>query len=1025
MTSTSPSLSSLLQGDTLAGIPEAARAALTVELARRNPGPLLCLTATLAEAERLADDCAALLPPPKALQHPDEQRQEPYARLFPEIEISVFDEGATDPDRLAVLGDLKTGQPLICVAPLLAFLQPVAPPAKLRRRILQAGQELSRDELAEQLEDWDYRRVTRVEKAGQYVVHGQVIDVFPATGLPKRVEFRDGKIHSLRAFAVDTQRSVAEIGAFALLSVREPRREARLLDYFPADAPVLLFGEDELRERLERMASAAAAGYKFSTYEKVEILHNEQPDDWGELLGLVHGHPLTWINRAGEAGFGEAPWFGNLPDFLNWAADHGQAQVDVYSLRSDRVEAALKRRGLTHIQVHEGALTEGYSWNGTTVLTDRELYGIVSRARYAGAELDSDGGPQVREGDLVVHRERGIGIFVGLVPTELVGQRRDLLKLEFAEGDHLLVPPHQMGLLTPYRGSEEKEPSLTKLDSTLWRKHLSQARVAIAGLGGDLQAHRAEREARRAPAVPKDDQAQEDMEAAFPFDETPSQLSASEAIKKDLEQTRAMDRLLCGDVGYGKTEVAMRAAFKAARKGQVAVLVPTTVLAQQHYEGFKARLEPWGVRVEGLWSGADDPDTTLEGLASGKVQVVVGTHSLLTESVRFRNLVLLVVDEEQQFGVAHKERLRELARTTHLLSMSATPIPRTLQLSLSGVRDISLLDAPPELRRPVRTYLLADEPRLWTAALGRELEREGQAFVLHNKVAELPKLAAKIQKLLPSARIAVAHGQMANGALEETLRAFGNRESDILVCSTIIEAGVNFPNVNTMVIKDAHLFGLAQLYQIRGRVGRAGRQAYCYLFTPKQEKLTDKARQRLDTIQQLTQLGSGFQIAMRDLEIRGAGDLLGGKQSGHIGKLGYKLYAQLLQESLRPEQSGTVGSASLELPVEAYLPTDFVADTSTRLDIYQRLAEVSSLASIEALRQEWTDRYGLLPAPVEALLTLAELSRLASAKGVRRIRCEEKFGERSLLLDDRAVSAPARAPGALLELVRKELGAAT
>lgn len=973
------------------GVSPAARSLVLAALARRQKGPVLCLTSSSSETERLVDDLSELLP-----------AEGPVVRQFPESDMSVFDQGESDPDRLRVLHELIHHRPLLVVASLLAFLQPVPAPKRLRRRILKAGDELDSDKLVETLLAWEYRQTDLVRAPGDLARRACILDLYPSNGTPLRLEIRDGELVSMRTFSPETQRSEADRESFEVLPMVEPEGQEALIDYFDDGAPVVLVEPEEIKARLGEMAAAAGSGWKFSAYKDVEILSDEQPDDWKQLTEMLSARRRVDLHAAsGPAAlpFEPVPSFETLAEFANWARSRrDDGPLTIVTQHPRRLASILERRGVTGFGVVDGTLSCGCRLAGAfDLITDRELFGTTTRHRHLAQPGDGHWEQDLHEGDLVVHSERGIGRFLGLVPVEMEGSKRDLIKLEYANEQTLLVPPEQIDSLHEYRAGDNDEPALSRLDTEAWQKTLARTRASIQATVEELKKQRARRRRRKATPVGADTAVQEELEAAFPYDETPAQLAAIAEIKADLERSTAMDRLLCGDVGYGKTEVAIRAAFKAVQGGfQVALLAPTTVLAQQHQESFRARMEPLGVRVHGLWSGVDEADVCVAGLADGSARLVVGTHSLLSDGISFENLGLLIVDEEQSFGVAHKERLRKLSNGVHVLSMSATPIPRTMQLALSGVRDISLLDAAPEARRPIRTYLLVEQKKLIAAALMRELERGGQAFVLHNRVEELPRLADSVGKLVEGARVAVAHGQMESGALETVLAEFEERQHDILVCSTIIEAGVDFPNVNTIVIKDAHRFGLAQLYQIRGRVGRAGRQAYCYLMVPGSEELNDKARLRLQTISGMTGLGSGYAIALRDLQIRGAGDLLGGEQSGEIARVGYSLYAELLDAALKEQQHATPGPerVGVDLPLDAHVPPDYIPPISLRIALYRQLAQLEELAQVDTLAESLRDRFGPPPTPVRNLLDVARVRLWARQRGISSIEIGEKFGER-------------------------------
>ena len=666
-----------------------------------------------------------------------------------------------------------------------------------------------------------------------------------------------------------------------------------------------------------------------------------------------------------------------------------------------------------------------------SLVTDHEIYGSTRRPRYetheaAPAELE------FTRGDLIIHEERGIGRFLGMEALAMEGSTRDLLRFEYAGEQTLSVPPEQLKKIAPFKGLEGEEPALSRLHTEAWQNCVSKALESILKTAKSLKKTAGAKNKRKAPALQADPDEVEEFAAAFPYEETPSQKKAIAEVSKDLHREIAMERLLCGDVGFGKTEVAMRAFFQALSSGrQAALLAPTTVLARQHFDDFFHRMRPFGIKVAGLWGDCENENEIVSGLADGTILAVVGTHRLLSKDVEFHNLGLLVVDEEQSFGVAHKEKIAELSDGVHQLSLTATPIPRTTQLALSGVRDISLLDAPPMARRPVKTYLLEEGDRFIAAALMRELERDGQAFLLHNRVDELPSVAAKVEKLVPGARVAQAHGQMDDEDLARTIDDFLKGRYDVLVCTTIIESGIDFPNVNSIVIKDAQRFGLSQLYQIRGRVGRSHQQAYCYLMVPPGEELSERARRRLDAIHRRQGLGGGYQVALDDLEIRGAGDLLGEEQSGHIGKLGYTFYSELLQQALSNQDASTESAPEFAYhpPLDAHIPESYISPDSVRVSVYRRLAQCKNAEEVEELTAELDERFGTVPQSVTNLFHLHLLSLSAVQKGMTSIEERKSFGEREVvcLAGEEVVLTLKKAPkgAGLLDLVRSEIQGTT
>jgi len=598
---------------------------------------------------------------------------------------------------------------------------------------------------------------------------------------------------------------------------------------------------------------------------------------------------------------------------------------------------------------------------------------------------------ELRPGDLVVHIHHGIGRYRGIVRKVVDGVPRDYLHLEYAEGDALYVPTDQIHLVQRYVGVEGHEPKIHRLGAADWEREKRRVREATQQIARELLELYARREVARGHAFSPDTPWQREMEAAFEYEETPDQWKAIEDVKRDMESPRPMDRLVAGDVGYGKTEVAVRAAFKAVMDGkQVAVLAPTTLLAQQHYHVFTSRFRPYPIRVE-LLSRFRTPKEirgVLEALASGEVDVVIGTHRLLQKDVRFRDLGLVIIDEEQRFGVLHKERLKQLRTTVDVLTLTATPIPRTLHMSLVGLRDLSVMETPPDARQPIRTTVAEWSEELVREAIRRELGRGGQVYVVHNRVETIERAARRIQTLVPEARVGIAHGQMPEGRLEQVMLDFLGGRYDVLVCTTIVEIGLDLPNVNTILVEDAHTLGLAQLYQLRGRVGRSDRQAYAYFLYPRGVRLTPEAEERLAAMREFTELGSGLRLAMRDLEIRGAGNLLGPEQHGHLAAVGFELYTRLLEEAirrLRGEFVEELPDPVIELRIPAYIPAEYVSEEAQRLGIYRRLATLRSAEEAQVLREELVDRYGALPQPVVNLLEIATLREEARALGVASI----------------------------------------
>jgi transcription-repair coupling factor (superfamily II helicase) len=594
-------------------------------------------------------------------------------------------------------------------------------------------------------------------------------------------------------------------------------------------------------------------------------------------------------------------------------------------------------------------------------------------------------------GDYVVHVAHGIAKFTGMHTINRDGQNEEYLTLRFADNAALHVPASRINLVQKYIGGFSGHPHLSKLGSGAWERQKARVSEAVMDMASELIEIQSRRNAQPGVAYPPDTEWQKEFEAEFPYDPTPDQLTCAEEVKQDMRKPRPMDRLLCGDVGYGKTELAMRGAFKAVEYGkQVAVLVPTTVLAEQHYRSFRERMASYPFRIESIsrWKTSKQQRETVRALASGEIDIIIGTHRLLSKDVKFSDLGLVVVDEEQRFGVTHKERLKQLRATVDVLTMSATPIPRTLHMSMLGIRDISSLTTAPQDRRSIVTEVMShDEPRIKMAIL-RELNRDGQVYFVHNRVHNILEIAERIQALVPEARVLVGHGQMKEGELEDVMLRFVRHEADILVCTTIIESGLDIPNVNTIFINQADRFGLSELHQLRGRVGRYKHRAYCYLILPPDRPVTPIAAKRLKAIEEYSHLGSGFKIAMRDLELRGAGNILGAEQSGHIATVGYEMYCQLLEEAVRQlkhEKKPVTPDAHVDIGISAFIPRTFIAADRQRMDIYRRLSRCSTVEMLADLSKDVEDAFGKVPRQVEVLFGLTELRLLAGAFGIESI----------------------------------------
>ncbi len=953
--------------------------------------PVLVVGPDREAVDRLADDLLAFAP-----------QLEPSLRLFPPL-----DSGEAGPEttreRLRSLRDLAEPWPVLVFAPARALSDPVPAPDRLKAALLRVhpGQTLSLETVTGFCAAGGYERVSLVERPGTFAVRGGILDVYPPDAdLPLRLEWFGDVVESIRAFDPQTQRSERKLSAAEIPPAREPAGEGCLLDLLPEDALVVLdeppelerragdgaFGWETIGERLRQLRVLALSGFAGAREGFFGVrLEFGAVDPFAGQVGML----AQELRRYREAGYRVVVASAQAHRIAQILADQG--------LLAEVVEALVRVPEVGRVVVVPASLSNGFRAEALriVVVTDAEILGWRRRRRRfrrakEGALLRS--WTDLRVGDLVVHVHHGIGRFRGIVRKTVDGVTREYLHLEYAEGDALYVPTDQVNLVQRYVGVEGIEPKIHRLGSGEWEREKRRVREATQQIARELLELYARRETVRGHVFSPDTPWQREMEAAFEYEETPDQRKAIEDVKRDMESPRPMDRLVAGDVGYGKTEVAVRAAFKAVMDGkQVAVLVPTTLLAQQHYHVFTSRFRPYPIRVELLsrFRPRKEIQAVLEALASGEVDVVIGTHRLLQKDVRFHDLGLVIIDEEQRFGVVHKEKLKQLRASVDVLTLTATPIPRTLHMALVGLRDLSVMETPPEARLPIRTTVAEWDEELVRNAIRRELERGGQVYVVHNRVQTIPHAARRIQALVPEARVAVAHGQMPEQKLERVMLDFLGGKYDVLVCTTIIEIGLDLPNVNTLLVEDAHTLGLAQLYQLRGRVGRSDRQAYAYFLYPRGARLTPEAQERLAALREFTELSSGLRLAMRDLEIRGAGNLLGPEQHGHLAAVGFELYTRLLEEAIRRLRGEFVEEApdpTIDLRVSAYLPDAYIPEEVQRLSVYRRLAALRSVEEATELREELKDRYGPLPEAVHNLVEIAVLRERARALGVGAIQ---------------------------------------
>ncbi len=976
---------------------ESARAFLVAILAREIRETLWIICSSVRRQELL---------------HESLTNWQPNALFLPEAEFLAVENILPDQEiaaeRLALLAEVEQARtPRVIVATRDSLGQP-APRRGMLRAVslrLRRGADESLQRIVASLGETGYERVAQVTTRGQFAVRGGILDVYSwQAAAPFRAEFFGDEIESLREFDLDTQTSRRNLNEAELLLGAAEDQSGKVRDYIePSHLRVVIEpDEDEVADIVITEGSGGEAVEDFSgAFVDCEI----GEFDTGEFI-IAEAKRQQFFTRL-------TSWRENGSRI----AIYFQTEGEIERFREIMAEAKVSLDG---IDLLEGTLARGFCFPGANlvVLAAAELFGRapthgrrrLQRSAKFGTHRAQIDFSDLNEGDLVVHLEQGIGRFLGL--TKIGEDTPEVLGIEFADEAKLYVPLEQAFLVSRYVGVGKKSPPLSSLADAKWNRAKRNAAASIFDYAGKMLALQAERETQRGHAFGSDAKWQLEFEHSFPFRETPDQFKAIAETKRDMEEPRSMDRLICGDVGFGKTEVAIRAAFKAVMEGkQVAVLTPTTVLAQQHFETFRQRMLDYPVRIEMLsrFRSPAEQRKVLEQLREGGVDVVIGTHRLISGDVIFKDLGLVVIDEEQRFGVLHKEKFKELFKLVDVLTLSATPIPRTLYLSLVGVKDMSTIETPPLNRLPVETIICGYDERIIRDAINRELERQGQVYFLHNRVMSIQKTRDRIAELCPAARVEVGHGQMSAQDLETVMERFVAGKIDVLVCTTIIESGLDIPNANTIIIDRADRFGLADLYQLRGRVGRAEHKAYAYLLLPREMVTAGAARKRINAIQQYSSLGAGFRIAMRDLEIRGAGSILGTAQSGHIVAVGFDLYCQLLKqavaqlkgEKIRPRlevdarldfvatNEGEFLTAGPDKLVPAFIPTAYISDAALRIQAYRHLAEVTSNEQLQRLRRDWRDRFGKWPAAVDNLLLLSEIKLSAARARVSRVEVRE------------------------------------
>ena len=1008
----------------LEGLWGAGKALAVSALLGDSPAPTIFLVPTTREIELFAQDlrsfyaalggdpsrAIAFMPPQALLWRGGRQRE-------------------SEAERASILWRLLRGGGAWVVTTPEGATAPLPSPAAFRAAVidLSPGTPCPRDALVEQVVAAGYERVETVVEIGQVSVRGGLVDVFsPAGASPVRIEYFGDEIESLREFDPTSQRSTRSLTQAAVLPLLEGDEGVSLFDYLPSRSPAVVTDPAIL--------DGAARGDHGAPVDLATFLEGRQQISLGLLVTAGGDEPRIRLETRSVENF--RGQFRKLAAQLQEWLEEGY-RVRLFTPEPDRLreifrghdlwaEVAEHLTGPERLAILSGDCSAGFECPalGLIVLGDGELFGvrrhILRRPTYKrGAGLASFAELQV--GDLVVHADHGIGRYVGLVTLKVEGRDGDYLLLEYAEGNRLYLPVQRLAAVSKYVGGDSTA-RLDRLGGSAWQRVKESVRRSLRDVAKDLLQLYADRTVVEGHGFSPDTPWQAEFEAAFPFEETEDQREAITTVKAEMEQPRPMDRLVCGDVGYGKTEVAMRAAFKAATDGkQVAVLVPTTILAQQHWGTFRERFVPYPLKVEMLsrFRTAREQTKILAGLKTGGVDVVIGTHRLLEKDVAFKDLGLLIVDEEHRFGVAHKERLKRLRKSVDVLTLTATPIPRTLSMALSGIRDLSVIDTPPPDRRAIETVVARFDRRLIREAIEHEVSRGGQVFFVHNRIQSLPSMVRFLGSLVPQARLAMAHGRMRERELESVMLRFVAGEYDVLVSTAIVESGLDIPACNTIVINRADRFGLAQLYQLRGRVGRDRLQAYAYLLIPADGGLDTTAQKRLRVIQELTELGSGFKIAIRDLEIRGAGNLLGAEQHGQIAAVGFDLYCQLLEQAvreLRGEEITEDVDPIVTIEAEAFIPEEYVGDVHERLSLYKRLAALRHAAECEEVRAELLDRFGPLPSPVRQLLEVVELRVVARHLGIEKL---EAIGQKVLITFAPSTPVP---PERLLVLIRQERG---
>jgi len=1006
--------------------------AYVVELLENS---LLAVVPDTEQAEKLADDLQSLLPPERV-------------HYFPQAEVVPFDRGSFAPAlhsrRLNALVSLLENPFSVLITTPIGLLKKIDSPKNIKKRIshIKVGDRLDRDFLLEWLVESGFERVPAIEEIGQFSARGGIVDVFSYEAeAPYRLEFFDDTIESIREFDILSQMSVKQLSQIRIVGKNEGASETgSLFDFLPPGSVIfwdnLEHTQKIILEWLDNSHRLYSEKDERSTQPTSVYLTQKEIEAYSsQYRQIFHGHFHDKNNFDLDFNARQPQSFrGNIKLFIQHLEKHlgrnsrsGHSIYIVYdkpSRREQLEEITQAEMGwIPPIKFLEGDIHSGFFLPNASleILTEHEIFNRIKlrkhrrRLRVAGSlirHLNS-----LKYGDYVVHMDYGIGRYIGTERISIAGNQKDCIKIEYDNNDILYVTLDKLNHVQKYISEEGYRPALTRLGTPDWERAKEKTRKSVENIARDLVQLYASRLSSKGYAFSQDTIWQKELEASFMYADTPDQVRATEEVKRDMEQPKPMDRLICGDVGFGKTEIAIRGAFKTVMDGkQVAVLVPTTILAQQHFHTFRQRMSNFPVNIEVLsrFKTRAEQKVILERVQTGDVDIIIGTHRLLSDDVAFKDLGLLIIDEEQQFGVRHKEKLRKLKIHVDTLTLTATPIPRTLQMALMGARDLSNIDTPPKNRQPIITEICTWEPELIYKAITYEMDRGGQVFFVHNRVQTINGVAQLLQQIVPKARIAIAHGQMRERELEKVMNDFYEKKYDVLVSTMIIENGLDVSNCNTIIINRADRFGLAQLYQLRGRVGRSDRQAYAYLIVPPFDRLNEVSIKRLYAIEEFSDLGSGLKIAIRDLEIRGAGNLLGHQQSGYINAVGYDLYQKILRQTVEELQEETFPDqlltkrlpqvdAAVEVDTEMFIPDDYIDSSNEKVMIYHRLLNLESMTEIDLLVKELRDRFGPLPEQAVKLVEMVKIKKLASQHFIKQVKISEK--KMTLVVDERIVES--------------------